>query len=254
MHWKFTDVRLRCNLQRRVGIVAVGIENAGRLTPPEIEAAILELGGESLKTNASAVRAHLGRGSNQTIQKVLDAMKAKLREASLLSEADELPAMPMEEMRAVWRAAATASLKVSYERLAKLQLERDQALDRLADTTDALDAANVQMDLLQEAAVLSSKEALLLAEQSEKLQENLKTDAALASEKFSSEKEHLQEVINALRSDLLNVKNALELERANFAIERGTLDRVVEQQLARNVQLTEFLNRVSPQHGGPLSV
>jgi len=135
---------------------------------------------------------------------------------------------------------------VSFERLARLQAERDQALDRLADTSESLDAANLQIDLLHEASELSCKESLLAAALSEKVLEDLKANAALALEQHATEKESLQEVINSLRSDLLNVKATMELERANFAIERGTLDRVVEQQLARNVQLTELLNRVSP--------
>jgi len=78
-------------------------EKTGRLTEQEIVEAILVVAGAGLKTNASAVRKHLGRGSNDTIQKVLNRMKEEARSASRIKQNDELPEMPQDEMQALWR-------------------------------------------------------------------------------------------------------------------------------------------------------
>jgi len=220
-------------------------EKTGRLTEQEIAEAILVVAGAGLKTNASAVRKHLGRGSNDTIQKVLNRMKEEARSASRIKQNDELPEMPQDEMQAVWRAAATAALRGSFERLAKLQTERDESLEKFSDCSAELNAANEQIDGMREEILRNSEQAALAAEVFVGDIASLRAEIQKKDDECTLKLNASKEAIEILEDQLNSIRNAMELERSKFEVERSTLERLNERQVAQLVEYKRLVERLT---------
>lgn len=246
MNWKFPVLRLRCNLTNQwVDSMNAMIEKTGRLTEQEIAEAILAVAGEGLKTNATAVRKHLGRGSNDTIQKVLNKMKEEARAACRIKQNDELPDMPQDEMQALWRAAATVALRGSFERLARLQTERDEALEKLTDSSAELNSANVQIDDMRDEIWRKSEEAAQAAAVFAGDIASLKAEIQRKDDECSLKINASNESIAVLEDQLMRMRNAMELERSKFEVERGTLERLNERQVAQLVEYKGLVERLA---------
>ena len=220
-------------------------EKTGRLTEQEIVEAILKVAGAGLKTNASAVRKHLGRGSNETIQKVLNRMKEEALAATRFKQNDELPDMPQDEMQALWRAAANAALRGSFERLAKLQTERDEFFEKFSDCSAELNAANEQIDGMREEILRNSEEAALAAEVFVGDIASLRAEIQKKDDECTLKLNASKEAIEILEDQLNSIRNAMELERSKFEVERSTLERLNERQVAQLVEYKRLVERLT---------
>jgi beta-galactosidase/beta-glucuronidase len=111
---------------------------------------------QATNTNAGVIRAALGRGSNQTVQKHLDAIRAELEAAAAPKPAGAVPDAPAEAVGAMWAAAWTAAQVAVLSRLETVTMERDQARTRVDVLTADRDAATAEADEQRERAAAAA--------------------------------------------------------------------------------------------------
>lgn len=121
------------------------------VTIDDVKTVIAEHEIDPNSTNANAIRKLLGgTGSNQTIQKHLNAIRAEVNPQPVgLDEGVSVPAMPAilrSAMEETWGSAWTAAQGATAQALAKALLERDQAIEKLAMAEADLNQANADLD------------------------------------------------------------------------------------------------------------
>lgn len=114
-------------------------------------------------TNAGALRAILGRGSLNTIQKHLDAIRAERAPAAPV-EPGAVPAAPVEAIAAIWGAAWAHAQAQVRGRLDSMTAQRDTLQARAAElaqvlevSSDALDAKEVELVQVAEAVAAAER-------------------------------------------------------------------------------------------------
>jgi multidrug resistance efflux pump len=114
-------------------------------------------------TNAGALRTILGRGSLNTIQKHLDAIRAE-RAPAVPVELGAVPAAPAEAIAAVWGAAWAQAQALVLGRLESMTAQRDTLQARAAElaqvlevSSDALDAKEAELAQVAEAAAAAER-------------------------------------------------------------------------------------------------
>lgn len=214
-------------------------QNSGFITLEDVKSAIGD--GDPAKTNASAIRASLGRGSFATIQKHLDALR--LQNAPTPPAASgQAPEAPTEAITAIWNAAYTSAQVFTLSRLERLSCERDGLLSQAQAQASDIAALTAQVDAL-EASLAAQSEATVVelqAAQNQVLQ--ARTDA----QRFLLE---LQEARETLERTKAEAASAAALAERDATIERQTLqselDRVKEQFAAlRALQI--FMTQKTP--------
>lgn len=219
-------------------------QGSGPVTAADVAAAVDQIaGGDPAATNAGAIRAHLGRGSPNTIQKHLNGLREAVRSAAHVVDVDDLPSMPLDEMQAVWRAAATAALKLTYARMAKLQQQRDDAHARLDLAESDLSAAQTEIDRLLESSRLAEDRATTV--QAEAQRASADAAAALAEkEKLLVEKDER----------IKELERAQELDRIKSQAENSTLERIISQHAADLARLHESHKQAASDYAQQIAV
>lgn len=198
----------------------------GPVTADDVRCALLALGVESGETNAKVVRDAIGRGSMQTIQKHLEAVRRDALGAQQSVDAPTVPAAPAEAVAAMWAAAHMAAEALVRRRLDSLATERDTLVASRAALQSDVDALASQCDDLV-AKTGESERARGIAEQVLAEAEVKHKDTlanlgaqleAAASALGAAEKEHAHVLELAVRDR--------EIERASL---QGTIDRLVGQ-------------------------
>jgi len=211
-----------------------------RVTLEDVRAAIA--GTDPTQTNAAKVRSLLGRGSFETIQKHLGALRAEVAAASAPpSSADQVPPVPQDAAAAMWHAAYSAAAAATLRRTEALAAERDAALLRLdtmsADVAELV--ATVDSQAEQVAAAAAAKEAAeaahladlekAQAEQTSAAQElasvraeldRTRADAAHVAELAKVGRESLSQELARLTDQVAELKAAL-YKRAESAAQEG---------------------------------
>lgn len=132
----------------------------GPVTFDEISAII----GDSEIPNAGKMRTLLGdRGSNTTIQKHLDAIRAARAPAA--PAADAAPAAPAEALAALWSAATAAATAHVYVRIESISAERDALRLMVQQLEGDRAAANEEVDAERTRSALATAAAAAAAEQ-----------------------------------------------------------------------------------------
>ena len=198
-------------------------QNSGFITIDDVRNAVGD--GDPAKTNASAIRASLGRGSFATIQKHLDALRVQNTPIHPAASG-EVPEAPTEAVKAMWAAAYTYAQFFTLSRLERLSVERDGLL--ALSQTQAADVAAL-------AAQVDALEASLAA-QSEATAVELREAAARAAQAISNAEQcslKLQEARVILDLAKAEAASAAALAERDATIERQTLrselDRITEQ-------------------------
>jgi len=103
--------------------------------------------GDPGRTSASKVRTLLGRGSYETIQRHLTALRQEAA-AAAAPEAEHQgpPPAPADTMRALWTAAYTAARAEVLARMERLAAERDAAAARADSLSRDVDALALEID------------------------------------------------------------------------------------------------------------
>lgn len=220
-------------------INAVTPQATGPLTLADVRTALGDT--DVNATNAGALRAILGRGSNATVQKHLDTLRAERAPVVPLATG-AAPAAPAEVVAAIWSAAwgqaqaltlgglttAIAQRDAALEQAARLTLERDtfagdldaelahaeqaQADALAAEVAKGAELATVQALAATLQAELAQARAEVKAVQlaAENAGELARRDALLLTEQHRANTEHLL-------NQLADLKSALHAPRPTVA-------------------------------------
>lgn len=203
---------------------------AARITREDVLAALGDT--DPTRTNASVIRATLGRGGNTTIQKLLDEIRAeRIAPLAALDQA-AAPAAPTALIDAIWSAAWSHAQTLTFARLDRTAAERDglkaslsvltsdhQALladvddlrDALAKSESALeqqlesesvklDAAGDQAQQLSAQLALAQADAVSLRQQLEQAAELARRDAEIKDAAHQRDREHLLDQVAELKA------------------------------------------------------
>jgi len=117
---------------------------ATRITIEDVRAALAD--GDPHQTNAARIRATLGRGSMETIQRHLTTLRQQATAAAAATAgADEVPSAP-DALGALWLAAWSAARAQVLGRLDKISAERDAAAGAAEALTADLAALAAELD------------------------------------------------------------------------------------------------------------
>lgn len=116
---------------------------ATRITIEDVRAALAD--GDPHQTNAARIRATLGRGSMETIQRHLTTLRQQATAAAATAGADEVPSAP-DALGALWLAAWSAARAQVLGRLDKISAERDAAAGAAEALTADLAALAAELD------------------------------------------------------------------------------------------------------------
>lgn len=201
---------------------------AARITIDDVRA-VLD-GTDPNQTNASKVRLQLGRGSNETIQRHLETLRAELAAAAAPPiSVDQVPALPADAAQAMWVAAWTAAQVQTMARAEKLASERDAALLQLdtarqdvAGLVSTVDEQAGQLD--QAAATVAKVQADHLADVARLEAEHLETMGQLEHEKQWHQRNRLE-----LEKSQAEAAHAAQIAEAGRELMRQELARLTDQ-------------------------
>lgn len=135
---------------------------ATRITIEDVRAALAD--GDPHQTNAARIRATLGRGSMETIQRHLTTLRQQATAAAAATAgADEVPSAP-DALGALWLAAWSAARAQVLGRLDRVSAERDAAAGAAEALTADLAALAAELDT----AAAAEQVARLTAEQAQR--------------------------------------------------------------------------------------
>lgn len=206
-------------------------------TGPVTLSEVREIAPDPFQTSAGKVRAALGRGSQATIQKHLEQLRAERRREQAITEADTPPA-PDDVLISLWSTAWTAAAAQVRTRLEAVTAERDgykaeaQALAvDVAETAEALDAAEAlavkqARDREQEqqaaAAVLAAVEQQAAAAL-EQAQAEAQAKAQAAAEELEQAKTQAADQARADAGRIRELEHAAQIAEREREIEKQAL-------------------------------
>ena len=187
-------------------------ETQARITFDDVAKAVEEMGLTPQDTNASAIRQHLGRGGNSTIQKHLDTLRTTTIEQAPIEDRVDIP---KETITHLWNSAVTAAKATMSVRTDRVLAEREAAQTIAAQ------------------AIRDRDSAFADAEQWEaKAKEAESAVRELEGHIAGMQSEHLEQLVNMQnsRAEIYNenaeIKHTLEVLRLEHQIET---DRLVQQ-------------------------
>lgn len=191
------------------------------------------------RTNASAIRAILGRGGNTTIQKLLDEIRAERAAPPVALDTAAPPAAPTALVDAIWSAAWSHAQTLTFARLDRTAAERDQLKASMEVLTSDHEALLADVDELREA--LAKSEAAI-AEQIES--EGVKLDAVGEHvQQLSAQLALAQTEVASLRQQL---EQAAELARRDAELKDAAHQRDREHLMDQVAELKALLYRRAP--------
>ena len=215
------------------------------------------------RTNASALRALLGRGGNNTIQKHLDEIRAK-RAAPAVTVATAVPPdTPTALVDAVWAAAWSHAQTLTLARIDAVTLERDTlkaALDvRIADH----DALLVETDELRDALAKAEElRAQQIADEGVKLEaigtrtQELEAQLALEQAACARLRQQLEQAAEVAQRDLDQARRdadyAAALARRDAELQEATHLRDRAHLMDQIVELKSLLYRTAAPAPAPV--
>lgn len=209
------------------------------------------------RTNASAIRVILGRGGNNTIQKLLEEIRAERAAPVVTLDTAVPPAAPAALVDAVWSAAWTHAQNLTLARIDALTLERDtlkSALDvRVADHAALLLETDALRDALAETEAVRAQQ---IADDGVKLDEacarvkQLEAQLALSQAEAASLQQQLERAAEFARRDLEQVRRdadyAAEISRRDAEIKDAAHQRDRAHLMDQIVELKALLYRTAP--------
>lgn len=187
--------------------------------------------------NAGSIRASLGRGSNQTVQRHLDEIRRQVSALSVPALAGATPAAPSDAVAAIWSAAWSAAQAATLARLNRITAERDALSTLSAAQAADLEASGAEADALRDAAATAAQATA----QAHSDLDALRGQVDALRGQLEGDRTASASIVSGLRSDLERVQAAAEtaakLATANWEIERQALRSQVDNLLERVSQL-----------------
>lgn len=229
-------------------------QNTGPVTLDDVRAAIGDT--DPSTTNASKLRAALGRGSQSTIQKHLDFIRAELAAAAPSLEATAAPEVPKELTQAIWSAAWNAAQAKTAGALAQAQAQAVQQAAALATAQADTAASQQQIDDMAEALASQQAQAIQLQDNSLETLAGLQQEAQAQAQQIAELRQELAQQAQQHAQAALVVQQAQELAAAKAgAIEatlRGELDRHISQLADLRAALGKPDKKSKPEQGSIL--
>lgn len=208
----------------------------GPITLHDVRAALADT--DPTATNAGALQKIIGRGSNATVQKHLDTIRAERLPVPPVAPGTT-PAAPADAVAVIWGAAWAAAQAQTLGRLEAVTVERERLSAVVEQQAQDLAAALASVDAATEAAAAISTAA----------------DQALAD--AQAEKTTAISAAAAAQEALQGTKAALELAKTEAAaaaalatrdaqIERQALQAMVDRLTDQASELKSLLARLTP--------
>ncbi len=193
--------------------------NTGPITLDDVRQALADT--DPTSTNAGALQKLIGRGSNATVQKHLDAIRAE-RAPTLAPAPGQTPAAPQEAVAAIWGAAYAAAQVLTLARLEAVTAARDQLAGTVGQLSADLAAALAQVDsLAEQASAVSTATDAAMAERDAALQDASDAKQALEASRIAFE---------ALKREGQANMALAEKDAQNAALTlQATIDRLTDQ-------------------------
>ena len=195
--------------------------SSGPVTIDDVRAALGET--SPFDSNASKIRIELKRGSNATIQKHLDTLRAQLVAAAQPPGELSVPKAPAEAIDMLWAAAWGAAQTKTLGRLEALSAERDGLLATTVAQAADVAALTEQLDTLESQA---HAHATALAQ----AQAAAVEQAATAATQTAAQAQALAAVQAELARVTEASEHAAELAIRDAQIERQSLQSIIDRQ------------------------
>ena len=208
--------------------------NQGNITLEDVRQAIGDK--DPNQVNAGTLRAILGRGSNQTIQKHLEKIRSELIPAPLVTTSDA-PTAPKELVQSLWSSAWSSAQAQTAGALAstlhKLELTEQQLVTANADCDAAQSAADVAVAVLAEEQEKGKKALEALATEKDGLAKALEEAKAKAEAEAKTAADQLAtaKAEAALAQERAEAALALQEAKHSACVElmRSEMDRLIQQ-------------------------
>lgn len=188
------------------------------------------------RTNASAIRAILGRGGNTTIQRLLDGIRKERAAPAVALDTAAPPATPPALADAIWSAAWSHAQALTFARLDRVTAERDQLTTSMEVLTSDHEALLADVDELRDA--LAKSEAAL---QQQIISEGVKLDAVSERvQQLEAQLAHAQADAASLQQQLAQ---SAELARRDADLKDAAHQRDREHLLDQVAELKALLYR-----------
>lgn len=214
----------------------------GPVTMDDVRAALGET--DPAQTNANKLRAVIGRGSMNTIQRYLDALRAEQAAQHVLPGA--VPAAPAETLSALWSSAYSAAELLVRRRLDVLQSERDALTGTVAALRADVEALTVAVDDA-EAAVQAQAQAIEL-ERAQRVgdAEVVQAQAGVQTQALADAKARIDALEHA--AVLAAAQHATELQRVQHdsATASAALQVALDRASARQAETLALLHAMRP--------
>jgi hypothetical protein len=210
---------------------------------PVTLAEVREIAPDPFAASAGKVRAALGRGSQATIQKHLEQLRAERRREQAIAEADTPPA-PEDVLAGIWSAAWTAAAAQVRTRLEQLSTERDSyraTAEALAvdatETAEALDIARAEAEAL---ALEREQERQAAAAALEQVQAQAVAQAQAQAEQIDLANAEAEKQALKQADIIKDLQHAAQIAERDRALERQTLQAEYRAEIDRlTAQLAE---------------
>ncbi len=216
----------------------------GPVTMDDVRAALGET--DPAQTNANKLRAVIGRGSMNTIQRYLDALRAEYVQAAQPVLPGAVPAAPAETLSALWSSAYSAAELLVRRRLDVLSTERDALTGTVAALRADVEALTVAVDDA-EAAVQAQAQAIEL-ERAQRVRdaEVVQAQAGAQTQALADAKARIDALEHA--AVLAAAQHATELQRVQHdsATASAALQVAFDRASARQAETLALLHALRP--------
>jgi hypothetical protein len=176
-------------------------------------------------TNASVVRKAIGRGSLQTIQRCLAAIRAELVPVPAVS-AGSVPAAPADAVSALWAVAWTMAQAQTLSRLDDVTAQRDAAQAALTTAHAEIDMVAGQLDELETGVLAADAQAAASEEAAKAAADALAAAQSGAADAAQVAADELARVTAKLQHAAELATRDAELAAASM---QRTIDRLTDQ-------------------------
>lgn len=197
-------------------------------------------------TNAGALQKIIGRGSNATVQKHLESIRAELRPPVEVAPGS-IPKAPADAVDAMWAVAWSAAQVHTLSRLEKVTSEREQLAAALAQVTQDREGQGRVIDELTSAAATAATEAAATLAAAQGEREQLAADLAKAQADAAAATLASNMALERAKTDFESLKMASEARVAVMTRDaeiaaktmQGTIDELNRQIHARDMLLAQ---------------
>lgn len=189
-------------------------------------------------TNASKLRAVIGRGSFATIQKHLDTIRAQ-RAPALPVAPGAVPLAPADAVAAIWGAAWAHAQAVTLARLERLSAERDAAQALAAAQAQDVAGLASEIDTMTAAAQVQQAAQAQALEVAQATATEASERAAVLAQELASARSEIERVTAA-------AAQAQALAQREAQIERQALQTALERQIDKYTELKGVVDHLRP--------